>query len=164
MNVFTKKEFDKKPIKLLIYIPDKLISNNDKSLYASLYKYLSDKPDFFLVDNVFMLENAITEKRSNIFALIREPVQNIEQIAQLSQIIYASEQVYNNHNLALYGMTIRYDSDSRKWIDDENCMKLFCDADGIVNSHKAVDNIFHHVKYDLMVYNKYICGFEACHI
>lgn len=160
--VLYKKEFDNKQVNFLLYLPDKILSFTDKVIYGTLYNYLCCKSKYYVADSLFALEQAVSEKRSNIYALIREQSNDLDKIGQYSKIICTSKSVYNNFEFGRYGATFRYDDEvSKKWVEDENFIRLPIDVDGLVNQDQLISILTHHVKYDLKTYNTYICSYEA---
>lgn len=158
-KIWTKKEFDTRPIKFLCYIPDRLITVNDRLLYSALTRQLIDR-NLTFADTKFQLDQMLAEKRSNIHAVIREEC-DIGALARLTQLAYCSESVYNAFNIGRLCATVRYDNGCRTWVEGVNYAKLERNEEGLLMVDKAVTTVFHTLKFDLMVYNLYINGYEA---
>ncbi len=163
IEILPKKKFDKKPIQLLIYLPNKVLTNNERLVYGTVYNWLCQRQDVFMVDSEHWLNEAIVEKRQNIYAILREPCA-IQPILDLTKIVYPGD---NNLNLeyANYAAVARFDDGiSRRWIEDENYIRFPVDQNNIGIPDGILSTLKHHIKYDLKTYNIYISGFETCKI
>jgi hypothetical protein len=160
----TKKQFSEtKPIQLLFYVPDRMISSNDKLLYIYLYKHLAERREYFFVDNSFALDQALLENRKSIYAVLRDKC-DLDKIAPLCQMVYASDSVQNEFCFAKYAAVLRYETHKIPWIIDVNCLRLPLNKIEAVVPDHAINLIFHYIENEMLIYNSYINGFETTKI
>jgi hypothetical protein len=160
MNTVNKHKFYNRPIQLFVYIPEQVISHNDKLFYSNMYKHLCDN-QYFVCDNVESIELALTEKRTNLFVLLREKA-DLARYLPMTRLAYVSEKVYAKlPDLPKFCATIRYETEALICRCEDCYIKLDKNDNGLLIVDAAINKIFQCIKHELKSYNIYINGAEV---